>query len=142
MVRDALIYILQHHLLTISNCCYLLETARQASIGSLTQRAFEMLCGNFMQVLQCHGGTLAELSKEILMLVLCSDSLQVRTMIASTNSMCTALACLQQVFNGDSTHDAVVTAQQAVRLLSLPSTCQALDLHYQCSACCALHNIH
>lgn len=116
MVREALIYILQHHLLTIRNCCYLLETARQASVGSLTQRAFELLCGNFIPVLQCHGGTLVELSKETLMLVLCSDSLQVRTMSASTNSMCTALACLQQVSDADSTHDAVVTAQQAVRL--------------------------
>ena len=94
MVRETLIYILQHHLLTISNCCYVLETARQASVGSLTQRALQLLCGNFMQVLQCDGNTLADLSKETLLLVLCSDSLQVRTLMLARTL--TLRSCVQQ----------------------------------------------
>lgn len=88
MVREALVYILQHHLLAISNCCSMLETARQASIASLADRALGLLCGNYMHMLQCHGSTLGELSQETLMLVLCHDNLQVGTFEGGKTPLC------------------------------------------------------
>lgn len=82
-VREALAYILQHHLLSVSNSCSMLEAACEASIPSLAAIALRLIQGNFMQVLQCHGGTFGGLSRGTLMLVLCSDNLQVICLAAA-----------------------------------------------------------
>ena len=78
MVRDALVYILQQHLLSLSNCCLLLETAQACSVEALGNSASQLLCSNFMQVLQCHGSSFGDLSRETLMLVLGSNNIKVQ----------------------------------------------------------------
>lgn len=94
VVREALVYILQHHVLSVSTCCAMLETACQASIKSLAASALRLVLSNFMQILQCHSSSFGLLSSDTLMMVLCCDSLQVACFVTAALLIYKVICCM------------------------------------------------
>ncbi|KAA6429063.1 MAG: hypothetical protein FRX49_01173 [Trebouxia sp. A1-2] len=77
MVKALCIDILQHHLLQSDDCFTILEAALQAGIPSLSDRALHVACANFKHVLVYNSSSWATLSKDTVLLILCSNNLQV-----------------------------------------------------------------
>ena len=77
MVRALCTDILEHHLLKSDGCFTILEAALQAGIPSLSDRALHVACANFTHVLVYNNSSWATLSKDTVLLILCSDNLQV-----------------------------------------------------------------
>ncbi|KAL0022867.1 hypothetical protein WJX77_001247 [Trebouxia sp. C0004] len=78
MVKVLFTDILEHHLLRSDDCFTILEAALQAAIPSLSDRALQVACATFQHVLVYNNSSWATLSKDTVLLILCSDNLQVR----------------------------------------------------------------
>jgi hypothetical protein len=77
MVKALCTDILEHHLLKSNDCFTILEAALQAGVPSLADTALHVACMNFKHVLVYNNSSWATLSKDTVLLILCSDNLQV-----------------------------------------------------------------